>query len=355
MTESHEDDVNAELIRLYKECNGNHVEVAKRFKGLGRAAVSRRLLDLGYQGKGKGGVKRVVQDQHPEPEISLPTFPDDDLPVSEKIDIMCKRFVKKYEHRKARKWFPVKVNIDGPIAVSFVGDPHLDDDGCNWPLLYHHCDLHRATEGLFAVNIGDTVNGWAGRLIRLYANQETSARTGRDFAQWFLKDSGITWIAWLMGNHDLWTDFPEYLRAHNATVVPMEDWQAQFTLKFPNRREVRIWASHNFSGNSIWNSLHGQQRAAHTKAEAHIYAAGHTHNWAIHQEESASRDFTYWLLRSRGYKFIDSYAEMLGHFPQQEGASITCVIDPDSSTEAGLIQAFADMDAAVDYLKWKRK
>ena len=105
----------------------------------------------------------------------------------------------------------------------------------------------------------------------------------------------------------------------------------------------------------MWNSMHGAQRAAKMQSEAHIYAAGHTHNWAIHQEESASKDFTYWLIRSRGYKFIDDYADKLGHFPQREGASITCIIDPESRSEAGFIQAFADMDAAVDYLNWARR
>jgi hypothetical protein len=222
-------------------------------------------------------------------------------------------------------------------------------------MLNRHCDIHRANNALFSVNIGDHINNWADRLMKLYANQDTSSKTAQKLAEWFLHDSGIRWLTILFGNHDLWTAFPEVLRAQNTAKVPMEDWQARFRLVFSNGREAKIWASHDFSGNSMWNSLHGPQKAAHTKAEADIYACGHTHNWAIHQEESASRNFTYWLIRSRGYKFLDSYAEELGHFSQEEGASITCVIDPESTSMAGYIQAFADMEHATDYLKWARK
>src|SRR5688572_1342690 len=280
-----------------------------------------------------------------QPTVSLPEFPDDDISVDEIREMMVKRFEKRQTYQKAKDWFAVKVNTKGPIGVTFWGDPHVDDDGCNWPLLNHHCDLHRANNALFSVNIGDTVNGWMDRLAKLYANQETSAKTGRKLAEWFLTRSGIRWLCVLFGNHDLWSLFPEIMRAQSAKI-PMEDWQARFRLVFPNGRQCKIWAAHDFSGNSMWNSLHGLQKAAHGKAEADIYAAGHTHNWAVHQEESGSRDFTYWLIRSRGYKFIDSYATNLGHFPQEEGASITCVIDPDAKSRSGFIQAFADMDAA---------
>ena len=161
----------------------------------------------------------------------------------------------------------------------------------------------------------------------------------------FLADHGD-----MLGNHDLWGEFSEILRAYNINCIPMEDWQAQFKLVFPNGRECKIWAAHDFKGHSMWNSLHGPQKAAHLKESANIFACGHTHNWAIHHEESASRQFSYWLVRSRGYKYVDEYAEILGHFPQQEGASITAVIDPESESEAGFVQCFADMDKAVKYL-----
>lgn len=337
-----------QMLEAYRKADNNLTE-ASRILGCGSSTMKRYLSRLGIDTS--MAAKREPSSKEP---ISLPEFPDDDLPVGEIIDMMKRRFDKRQSHQKAKNWYSIKVNMKGPVGVTFWGDPHVDDDGCDWTMLDHHCELHKATEGLFSVNIGDSLNNWSDRLARLYADQETSAKTARKLAKWFLCDSGVRWITWLMGNHDLWTLLPEVLRAQNVAKVPMEDWQAKFKLVFPNGRECRIWASHDFSGNSMWNSLHGHQKAAHTKEAADIYAAGHTHNWAIHQEESGSRDFTYWLIRSRGYKFIDDYATKLGHWPQEEGASITCVIDPDSKSRSGFIQAFADMDAATEYLKWAR-
>jgi hypothetical protein len=335
-------------IRQTLAAHKGSVKAASKALGCSQSTIRLRIEADGYGNQARLSAAEL-------PPVQLPEFPDDDIPTKEIIEQMVKRFGKRQSYQKAKDWFPVKVNLKGPIGITFWGDPHVDDDGCNWPLLNHHCDIHRANSALFSVNIGDTINNWSDRLAKLYANQETSLKTAKKLAKWFLKDSGVRWICWLAGNHDLWTDFTDYLRAQNIARVPMEDWQARFRVVFPNGRECKIWAAHDFAGSSMWNSLQGLQKAAHTKAEADIYAAGHTHNWAIHQEESGSRDFTYWLLRSRGYKYIDDYGLKLGHFPQDEGASITCVIDPDAKSQSGFIQAFADMDAASDYLSYLRR
>jgi len=335
------DDDCRKAIDALEACEGNKTEAAKLL-GLNRKTFCSRLVNA------------LARKDSLKP-ITLPEFPEDDLPVRDLIEINKKRFVKREAHATARKWFPIKVNVAGPIGVSFFGDPHVDNNGCNWPLLDHHCDLHRKNDALFAVNIGDTTDNWMGRLLRLAAKSDTSQSSARKLAKWLLLDSGVTWLANLFGNHDDWNDGAAILEAMAGHVVPMHDWQAQFRLVFPKGRECRVWAAHNFAGHSMWNTLHGPQKAAHTKDAADIYAAGHTHNWAVHQEESASKGFVYWLIRSRGYKFIDDHAEKLGHAGQQEGAAITAIIDPEAKSMAGFVQCFADMDEAVDYLRFRRK
>lgn len=299
--------------------------------------------------------KAEAEGISPVEGTKLPGFPADDLSIEKIIEQMDARFVQREQHHKAKRWAPIEMATDEPIAISFFGDPHLDDDGCNWPMLRAHCDIHRTTPGFYGVNIGDTTNNWTGRLMRLFANQETSQKTARKLAKWFLADSGVKWLVWLLGNHDVWNDGEAIMQGLGAHLVWMEDWQAQFRLTFPNQRECRIWAAHNFFGKSIWNSLHGMQRAAHTKVEAHIYVGGHLHNWAIHQEESASRDFTYWLARARGYKYLDSHAVHHGHQSQDDGAAITAVINPAAKTESAFVQCFADMEVARIYLNSLRK
>ena len=344
----------AELRKLHEQYKGNLTVIAEQYKRP-ESTIRYWYKKIGLGGKGIGGNSRLEANRQQPDAVELPDFGDDDIATPEIIDHLSERFQKRFEHYKKKQWFPVKVNIKGPIGISFIGDPHVDDNGCNWPLLRHHCELHEKTEGLFAVNIGDTENNWIGRLMRLYADQDTSRQTAHKLTKWFLRDSGMHWLVWLMGNHDLWGDLSSVMRAMNIKAVPMEDWQARWRLVFPNKRECRIWTAHNFQGHSMWNSLHGPQKAAHMKSEAHIYACGHTHNWAIHQEESASRDFIYWLVRSRGYKYLDEHAQQLGHMPQQDGASITCIINPEAETDASFVQSFADMDMAVDYLNWLRK
>jgi len=316
---------------------------------------SRAAMDLGVpRSTLRHWLKRGIDTALGEPEIEYPEELDDDLPIDQIIDLQKRRFARRNEYVKAKKWFAVKIRQDGPVGISFFGDPHVDNNGCNWPLLEHHCQLHRDTEALYGVNIGDTTDNWVGRLGRLYAESDTSKHTARKLANWFLADAGVTWACWLMGNHDAWNEGDAILRGMNAQAIPMHDWQAQFRIVLP-KSEVRVWAAHNFPGNSIWNTLHGPQRAAHTKDWAHIYVSGHTHNWALHQEESASKEFVYWLARARGYKFIDDHADHLGYAPQQEGAAITAIINPDATSMSGLTQCFADMDAAVSYLNWLRR
>ena len=99
--------------------------------------------------------------------------------------------------------------------------------------------------------------------------------------------------------------------------------------------------------------MHGPQKAAMLLEQADIYACGHKHEWAVNEGENAQRGFTYWLLRARGYKFLDAYADQLGYSPQRFGASITAVIDPttDGPTK---IRCFPDLPEAAEFLTWKR-
>lgn len=335
-------DVLAECATLAQSLG---VSEAARRMGISRSTMRHRLRI----------VDRLQEFDKPHgADVGFEPTPPDDIPIDEVIAQQARRFRLRHTAAKARDWPAVSVADDRAIGILWFGDPHLDSDGCNWPLLQEHIALCKSGDGVYGANIGDTTDNWAGRLMRLYAEAETSKKTARRLAKWFLTESGVDWLVWLFGNHDEWNDGAEFLRLYNVNGIRMEEWQARFRLRFSNGRECKIHAAHNFPGSSIWNSLHGPQRAAHTKADAHLYIAGHTHNWALHQEESASRGFTYWLARARGYKYLDAYADNLGHMPQREGAAILTVIDPVATSDAGFVQCFADPAEGVDYLRWKR-
>lgn len=332
-----------ETVEAYQRL-GSQRKVAAEL-GIAKSTVGERLQ--------KAGVSCSAEP----PEVpSTAPLPDPSMPIEQVIAYRKTAFERRHEAVLAKRWRRFKVPTDGPYALMFVGDPHLDDDGCNWPLWEEHVALMEETPNLYAVNIGDTTNNWAGRLARLWANQDSSAETAKQIVRHYLGERDIPWFLWLHGNHDMW-DGPvgrDVFERHKPSYVCMENWQAKVTLVSPSGREVRLWAAHNFKGNSIWNNLHGLERAAQMQDWAHLYVAGHHHDTGYRQGENPHRGFVYNLLRVRGYKFIDEYAALHGFGCHQYGASAIAVIDPHGD-KMNAVSCFLDPFEGVEYLEWKRR
>lgn len=328
---------------------------AARAVGVVRSTFQSRLREAETRGflNRQGGRLNPNKPKFETKDIIFPDLPSSELPPEELIEQAAQRFEGHRTARDARRWMEIKVKSNKPFGLAFVGDPHLDSNGCNWPLLRGHIKLLAETDGLHAVNLGDLTDNWVGRLVRLYADQEMSKKQAWKLAKYFLRDAKIKWLCHILGNHDAWNDGPYLIKANATPIVPVEDWQSRFQLTFPNGSRVRIHAAHNFPGNSIWNPMHGPQKAAMLLEQADIYAAGDKHTWAVNQGENANRDYVYHLIRARGYKAIDSYADNLGYSSQRYGATITAIIDP-GGTGASRIRCFADLEEASEFLAWKR-
>ena len=61
----------------------------------------------------------------------------------------------------------------------------------------------------------------------------------------------------------------------------------------------------------------------------------------------------YTLLRARGYKYIDQYAENLGYPSQQFAATVCAVIEPKADSPARFVKCFADLAEGAEFLTWK--
>lgn len=296
-------------------------------------------------------------DTPPASDIELPDFPSDNIPINKILDTMEERSQLRIKSYEAHTWFPVKVNDTKPIGILWFGDPHLDDNGCDIKLLRHYARLCADTPGLYGANIGDTTNNWSGRLAALYAKQDSSLKTARRLAEWFMLDSGIKWLLWLIGNHDAWGDGAEILAMmaakHKTQKVVTHDWEARFVLQFRNGAEVRVNAAHDFRGDSMWNPLHGAVKAAKMGDKIDLLVCGHKHNWAVSQWEMAAQQISPCMIRVKGFKTYDDYAMRLGHYEQKEGAAILTIIDPKKPLTCR-VTAFVDVDAGVEYLKWLR-
>lgn len=284
-----------------------------------------------------------------------PSIPEPDVPVEELIAKLARNYQRRAEHVAAKTWATFKLKSNGPYVLAVVGDPHLDDSGTDWGLLrQHHALLRR--EHVHGICLGDVVNNWAGRLQRLYAEQEVTRTQGWKLAQWFF--TTIPWLVIVKGNHDLWssshgTGDPLDWMSRGAAML--EDWQAKFEVATPSGHSIRIWAAHDFKGTSIYNPLHGPMRAAKFSAgEADVYVAGHQHHWELFNGEDANKSRRpFWLARARGYKFLDAYADQHQFGSQEHGATIGIVVDPTREGPAAL-HCYADLEEAVEVMEWKR-
>ena len=61
--------------------------------------------------------------------------------MTEYVDHLTNRFVKYQNRRKTSKWHSVKIQKDEPIAIVWMGDPHIDDNGCDWVTLRRDIDI----------------------------------------------------------------------------------------------------------------------------------------------------------------------------------------------------------------------
>lgn len=335
-----------ELLRVYADTGNNQTETARRL-GVARTTIQHHLNRIE---RDRGGPVKE--------EATLPVFPDSDIPPEELKNHMVRRFKRRWASQQAHNWFDVSVSHSQPIGLLFFGDPHVDDDGCDWKTLDAHCDIAKTTPGIFGVNVGDTTNNWAGRLASLYAKQDASASTARQLAEWFMLESGVNWLVWILGNHDAWGDgaavLDQMAKRYKTRKLVCHDWEARFQLCFKNGATFKVWVSHDFKGHSQWNPLHGPMKAGQMSQEAHLYVAGHKHNHALMQFENAARGIYQTFVRVRGYKMMDDYARKLGIIEQKHGHSSLVIFDPSKDPAEGGVYPFEDVAMGAEFLTWLR-
>lgn len=287
--------------------------------------------------------------------IAFPAFVtagDDDEPIEDIIARKRKGFERKAKAQAERNWFEIKVKETLPYGLLMFGDPHLDDDGCNIPLLEAHLAV-ASKPGVYSLNIGDTSNNWVGRLERLYASQETSKNTGKRLVEWFMFNSGASWLCWILGNHDEWNDGIDFHMRLAKHKIPVIDWRAQFKLVHPSGTHVSVDASHGRKGSSIWNNLHATLRAAKLGEIADIFCTGHTHSYGLEHLEIAERRHDCWLVQLRGYKFMDHFALVNNFAEHQLGSAVLAIIDPSPNARTR-VQCFEDVERGYRVLEMLR-
>ena len=142
-----------------------------------------------------------------------------------------------------------------------------------------------------------------------------------------------------------------------ATGTLAVDWRVNVDFQFPNGVSVKGDFRHDFSGASMYSPLHSLQKQNLFHTNADIYVAGHRHNYATMEMPSTNKSnhetgfkTPAHMLRVKGFKDIDSYADQHG-FPRQDyGHAGLIVIDP-FTTQQNRIKIYSDIDYGANILK----
>lgn len=314
--------------------------------------INRSTFQARYDKARDAGVH--LPDKGPEDFEVVPP-PDADLPIDELLRLRSDAFRRKSTHEESRRLIPVKVKCDGPIGIAHFGDPHVDDDGTNIIALQQHVEVCKATEGLFAGNVGDTTNNWVGRLGRLYGEQSTTATQAWKLAEWLV--TSMKWLYMIGGNHDLWSGSGDPLkwiaRQSRTHYAPSG---ARMALQLPNGRIIRLNARHDFKGHSQWNTAHGPAKAATMGWRDHILTCGHMHISGYQVVRDPATKLISHAIRVGSYKTYDRYADTLGLPDQNIFVCPVTVIRPQfEDSDPRQVQTLFDPESAADYLTFLRK
>jgi hypothetical protein len=326
------------------------VTVAAKALGIHRATLDSRVR----------AARRLLDTATHEIEDTVAAFEMADLPselptAAELLSRRAKQFARKQSAQESRRLIPVKVNIDGPIGIAHLGDPHVDDDGTDIDMLQRHVAIINKTEGLFAGNVGDYSNNWVGRLARLYGQQSTSAAEAWVLVEWLVR--AVPWLYLVGGNHDLWSGSGDPIQWMAAQArVSYEAHGMRLGLTFPNGRIIRVNARHDFSGHSQWNTVHGPSKAAQMGWRDHILTCGHKHVSGYQVVRDPASGLLSHALRVGTYKIYDRYAEEKGLPNQNFMQAPVTIINPDEPDDSNrCVHVVFDPEEGADYLTWLRK
>lgn len=322
--------------------NSRSMNAASKTLGITRASYRERLNRLRANGS--------------LPELSPFTVDQAPPETDEPLDALIARRLADSERVRARMehgdMHTIRIHESGPVGILHIGDPHLDDAGCDFAQLWHDLQLVRDTPGLFAGIIGDLHNNWVGRLARLYAQQNVSAHNAWRLVEAMIQLVGSRLLYLVAGNHDLWSGAGDPLkwimRQHAAAFQP-HGMRLRFT--FPEGAEVRAALRHEWPGSSQYNPAFGQGKAAFRGLSDHIILGGHKHSTGYFTFFNEHTGILSHCLQVGSYKVLDEYAESRGFPRNNMTPSVLTIIDPTAERECERVLVFPSVSQGVKVLR----
>lgn len=236
---------------------------------------------------------------------------------------------------------------DGPYGILFMGDPHMDDDGCDLDRLDSDFVLVNSVPRLFAACLGDLTNSWIGRLAGLYSKQHTTDEDAEQLIEWFV--SSADWLFIVLGNHDKWS--PLAARICREYGVRHVSHGGKFTI-VSGSSSIKIDARHSHRGSSLYNPAHAQLMKAFRGSDCDIVVGGHYHKSGYSFCKNPETGKMTHAISVGAYKRFDEFAYERDFPDLTISPSVLCVVDT-SRPEEGRISVFHDVDEGAEYLRWK--
>lgn len=288
---------------------GNAVAVGIRL-GISKSAVNRRLQKY-EEGKTK---------------FTAPKLPSKSRDIEQLIKDRIEESRRAKNADASRDLIRIPVHIDGPFGLLILGDPHVDDAGCDFELLAQHRQIIKDHPFILGASVGDYQNGWIGRLGALYGEQQTTSKEAWKLVDWLVSE--IKWLFLIAGNHDLWAgvgDPLEWIAAQQGSLY--EPHGVRIELHHPCGAKTRVHARHDFPGTSIYSQLHGPRREAIMGYRDDLIICGHKHTGACETFVTPDGNVCQ-IVRVSGYKVADSYAKQLGLKKHNIFPGALCIINP---------------------------
>ena len=291
-----------------------------------------------------------------KPQFTAHHAPSEEATAEEIIADKIRTYERKKANFEAKKLVQIDIHQKGPIGLVIFGDPHLDDAGCAIIELKEHIDIVNATPGLYAACVGDMANHWVGRLQKLWAKQNVTAKEAWILIRWYFESLKEKLLFVVGVNHDAWAaqdgDLLEWIADSTDTMYSQHFCRVQ--LNFPNGNSIVVNSRHDFPGHSQWNSNHGPMKAAQLGGFVDdVYVAGHQHTSAYSFVKSPTGRVMH-CMRVASYKEIDEFPIERGFRDQRLGGACAVVVNPDAVKAENLISYWQDPAEAAEYLTFLR-
>lgn len=293
--------------------------------------------------------------------VEVPVLPEKHEDISELIERAIKHNERVVAHHDAKKVLDVKVNVDGPIGVVGIPDPHLNNPGTLLKKAFADAEVIRNTEGLFCVGIGDWLDNFIiGRLERERRGDIMSHSDAVRLQEHYVTQIAEKLIAAVGGNHN---DWPTSLGGEDNLAKLFNELgigsiydadQVRVRLNTPNGRSFMHLVRHRYPGTSRVNPVHGIMTWMTERWQGEdVFWGGHTHNAGVFISEKqweGSRRVIHGVQLAT-YKEIDGYATKEGFKENVPFITPMIVHDP----ENGKTHFMDDIETGKDFLKYLRR